>query len=148
MESELKRKREVIEPDSFQFSMHARHCWLAQNSSSFKLPWEFRMLDQFDVVDRAHRNMFRTLGAMPPLPVLEGSPVESVDDSARYGTADPCFDVKALQNAHKRSWQEQVNYERRCAYRKWISIVSSNPLAFEVARLQILSGPWSLQKGA
>ena len=69
------------------------------------------------------------------------------DEAQRYKTADPCFGARALQNAQKRSWKDQLSYERRCAYRKWVSIVSSNSMAFEVARLQILSGPMQFAKG-
>ena len=35
----------------------------------------------------------------------------------------------------------------KCAYRKWIAIVSENAMAFEVARLQMLSGPMEFAKG-
>ena len=82
-----------------------------------------------------------------PFQSLKDFPKEPPGDLRRYGTTDPCFGVKALQNAQKRSWTEQANYERRCAYRKWISVVSANPMAFEVSRLQILAGPMEFAKG-
>ena len=65
----------------------------------------------------------------------------------RPGLDNPNFSTKAFQNVQKHSWQDQLNYERKYAYRKWISIVSSNPMAFEVARQQILSGPMEFAKG-
>ena len=133
--------------DTLQFSMHARHTWLTHNKSTLKMPWEFCLMDQRDVVDRSHRNFMRTVGTMPPLPALEG-PVEVQDDRLQtYGVSASCFGARALQNAHSRSWHEQLNYERRCAYRKWITIVASNPMAFEVARLQMISGPMEFAKG-
>ena len=149
---DLKRKRGDEEfsmdvQDTSHFCMHARHCWLSRNMSTLKLPWDFKLVDQFDFVQKSAKNVFRTFGAMPPLPVLEGPSEEPSGDIRRYGTTDPCFGVKALQNAQKRSWTEQANYERRCAYRKWISVVSANPMAFEVSRLQILAGPMEFAKG-
>ena len=147
---DLKRKRDGFldnDADTTQFCMHACHCWIANNVSTVKMPWDFRLMDNLDVVQKSQRNLFRTLGAMPPLPVLEGSKEGVSDELNRPGLEDPNFSTKALQNAQKRSWQDQVNYERKCAYRKWISIVSSNPMAFEVARQQILSGPMEFAKG-
>ena len=84
---------------------------------------------------------------MPPLPAAVAPVGDSLDEAQRYRTADPCFGVRVLQNARKRSWKDQLNYERRCASRKWVSIVASNPMAFEVARLQILAGPMEFAKG-
>ena len=148
---ELKRKRveqsDFDVADTAAFSMHVRHCWLANNSSNLKMPWELRLLDQFDVVQRFHSSLFKTRGAMPPPPAAVLSPGDDLDEEHRYRTADPCFGARALQNAQRRSWKDQLNYERRCAYRKWVSIVSSNPMAFEVARLQILAGPMEFAKG-
>ena len=143
---ELKRKRDEGDLDTLQFTMHARHTWLAQNASTLKLPWDFKLTDQFDIVQKSCRNVMQTVGAMPPMPVLE-EPALDKPASQIYGRSDPSFGTRALQNAHRRSWQEQLNYERRCAYRKWISIVAANPMAFEVARLQILSGPMEFAKG-
>ena len=145
---DLKRKRDEGSDDfdTLQFTMHARHTWLAQNTSTLKLPWDFKMCDQFDLVQKSCSNVMQTVGAMPPLPAVEG-PADTSPDTQIYGRADPSFGTRALQNAHRRSWQEQLNYERRCAYRKWISIVAANPMAFEVARLQILSGPMEFAKG-
>lgn len=69
-----------------------------------------------------------------------------MDDQLSFG-ADKSFAVKAMHDAHKRSWSDQISYERKCAYRKWIAIVSENAMAFEVARLQMLSGPMEFAKG-
>ena len=57
MEPDLKRKRGDQEenvgydPDMVQFGLHARHSWLNNASSTLKLPWDFRLHDQLDVVD-------------------------------------------------------------------------------------------------
>ena len=103
-------------------------------------------MDQFDIVQKSCRNVMQTVGAMPPMPVLEELPADK-PATQTYGRSDPSFGTRALQNAHRRSWQEQLKYERRCACRKWISIGAANPMAFEVARLQILSGPMEFAKG-
>ena len=34
--------------DTLQFSLHARHTWLAHNKSILKMPWEFRLMDQLE----------------------------------------------------------------------------------------------------
>ena len=147
---DLKRKRDGFNEDfadTTQFCMHARHCWISNNVSNAKMPWDFRLMDNLDIVQRSQKNLFRIMGAMPPLPAVEGSNEGLPDKLSRPGLDDPNFSTKALQNAQKRSWQDQLNYERKCAYRKWISIVSSNPMAFEVARQQILPGPMEFAKG-
>ena len=146
---DLKLKRDGFTDDfadTTQFCMHARHCWISNNVSTAKMPWDFRLMDNLDIVQRSQKNLFRTLGAMPPLPAAEGSIEGLPDKLGRPGLDDPNFSTKALQNAQKRSWQDQLNYERKCAYRKWISIVSSNPMAFEVARQQILPGPMEFDR--
>ena len=148
---DLKRKRgesddDLTDPDMSQFCMHARHSWLANNVSNLKLPWDFKMNDQFDLVQKARKGLLKTCGVMPPVPVVEVSQSEPLESQLAVGS-DRNFSVKALQNAHRRSWSEQINYDRKCAYRKWIAIVSENVMAFEVARLQMLSGPMEFAKG-
>ena len=148
---DLKRKRgesddDLTDPDMSQFCMRARHSWLANNVSNLKLPWDFKMNDQFDLVQKARKGLLKTSGVMPPVPVVEISQSEPLESQLAVGS-DRNFSVKALQNAHRRSWSEQINYDRKCAYRKWIAIVSENVMAFEVARLQMLSGPMEFAKG-
>eukprot|EP00435_Cladocopium_sp_Y103_P044655 s723_g12.t1 len=149
--TELKRKRGDSDHDDHvdtsQFCMHARHSWLANNVTTLKMPWDFKLVDQFDRISSFNSGLLRTVGTMPPLPAVEGMSTDDATSSQAYARSDPSFGPKALQNAHKRSWHEKVDYERKCAYRKWISIVSANPMAFEVARLQILSGPMEFAKG-
>ena len=150
--TDLKRKRglsfddELIDPDTSQFCMHARHSWLSNSVSNLKLPWDFKMNDQFDLVEKARKGLLRTVGVMPPVPLLEQPQPEPFESKFAIGS-DRNFSVKALHNAHRRSWSEQINYDRKCAYRKWIAIVSENAMAFEVARLQMLSGPMEFAKG-
>ena len=142
---ELKRTRDDS-PDMDVFASHARHQWITNNVKDFKMPWDLRMNDSLDVVKRARNNMFNTYGVMPPLPQIEAGAAES-SDGLGSSTSDASYGVRAIRNAHQRSWQDQLTYERKCAYRKWISIVAVNALAFEVARLQYLSGPLEYGKG-
>ena len=149
---DLKRKRgdavedEMLDPDMSHFCMHARHSWLCNNVSNLKMPCDFRMNDQFDLVEKARKGLLKTVGVMPPVPRLEQSQPEPLESQLAMGS-DRNFSVKALHNAQRRSWSEQINYDRKCAYRKWIAIVSENVMAFEVARLQMLSGPMEFAKG-
>ena len=134
---DLKRKRgdavedEMLDPDMSHFCMHARHSWLCNNVSNLKMPWDFRMNDQFDLVEKARKGLWKTVGVMPPVPRLEQSQPEPLESQLAMGS-DRNFSVKALHNAQRRSWSEQINYDRKCAYRKWIAIVSENVMAFEV----------------
>ena len=89
---DLKRKRDGFldtDADTTQFCMHARHCWIANNVSTVKMPWDFRLMDNLDIVQKSQKNLFRTLGAMPPLPVLEGSSEGLPDELSRPGLEDP-----------------------------------------------------------
>ena len=146
---ELKRKRGEEDsvgddPDMVQFGLHARHAWLNNASSTMKLPWDFKLRDQLDVVDRSSKAFLRMTGVMPPIPSPEA--VQSLPEEASLAVgADRSFSLKAIHRAHKRSWSEQITYERKCAYRKWIAIVSENAMAFDVARLQFCLDLWSLQ---
>ena len=94
---DLKRKRDEGSDDfdTLQFTMHARHTWLAQNTSTLKLPWDFKMCDQFDLVQKSCSNVMQTVGAMPPLPAVEG-PADTSPDTQIYGRADPSFGTRAL----------------------------------------------------
>ncbi len=77
MELDLKRKRGDTEdnagsdPDMVQFGLHARHSWLNNASSTLKLPWDFKLHDQLDVVERSSKPLLRMLGVMPPIPSPE-----------------------------------------------------------------------------
>ncbi len=118
MELDLKRKRGDTadnvgsDPDMVQFGLHARHSWLNNASSTLKLPWDFKLHDQLDVVDRSSRPLLRMSGVMPPIPSPEVTQSLPVEASLAVG-ADRSFSLKAIHRAHKRSWNEQITYERK-----------------------------------
>ena len=60
---DLKRKRgeDSDDVDTLHFTMHARHSWLANNSSVMKMPWDFNMPDQFDTVVKSCRDVLKTV---------------------------------------------------------------------------------------
>ena len=88
--------------DTTQFCIYVRQCWISNNVSNTKIPWDFRLMDNLDIAQRSQKNLFRTMGAMPPLPAVEGSNEGLPDKLSRPGLDDPNFSTKAFQNAQKR----------------------------------------------
>ena len=133
--------------NTLHFAMHARHSFLSMNTSQNNMPWDFRLRDQFDHVKKLRVASLATRGIMSPIPPPEVVAATSQAGEVRPDFASSSYAYRAMENAHKRSMTEQLSYERKCAYRKWLSIVAVNPMAFEVSRMHILSGPMEYAKG-
>ena len=141
-------KRPADQPtSSLHFTMHARHSWLTLAKPASNMPWDLKLKDQFDFVKRHQNNVLSMSGIMPPVPPFLDQSFNSESSCPEPGETAESYAFKAIKNAHKRSVTEQLSYERRCANRKWLSVVAVNPMAFEIARVHYLSGPMEFARG-
>ena len=120
------------DPDSFgtqesAFHLHLRTC-LKDSSSVWKQPWQTGLLQQQPGAKRP-----RPKGPLP-LVQLEQAPVES-----SYGSEQPRSEgleavCAKLAKCKHDSWEQMQSEERNLAVNKWVRIVATSPMSFQVAR--------------
>ena len=117
--------RGLGDPDSFgaqesAFHLHLRTC-LKDSSSVWKQRWQIGLLQQQPGAKR-----LRPKGPLP-LVQLEQAPVE---DS--YGSEQPRSE--GLEAVCAKPWEQMQSEERNLAVNKWVRIVGTSPMSFQVAR--------------
>ena len=120
------------DPDSFgtqesAFHLHLRTC-LKDSSSVWKQPWQIGLLQQ-----QPGSKRLRPKGPLP-LVQLEQTPVKDSQGSrqSRFeGLEAVC--AKLAKCKHD-SWEQMQSEERNLAVNKWVRIVATSPMSFQVAR--------------
>ena len=109
------------------FHLHLRTC-LKDSSSVWKQPWQTGLLQQQPGAKR-----LRPKGPLP-LVQLEQAPVEG-----SYGSEQPRSEgleavCAKLAKCKHDSWEQMQSEERNLAVNKWVRIVATSPMSFQVAR--------------
>ena len=98
------------------------------------MPWELAMITPWDACKRLRTNKIDLHGPLPPVPVTA-----KVCHSECVATEILSFKqigVKAAKHADDRLWSDKLSWERKCAYKKWVSIILRQVGAFDIARQQ------------
>ncbi|CAL1157038.1 unnamed protein product [Cladocopium goreaui] len=88
----------------------------------------------WDACKRLRTNKIDLHGPLPPVPVTA-----KVCHSECVATEILSFKqigVKAAKHADDRLWSDKLSWERKCAYKKWVSIILRQVGAFDIARQQ------------
>ena len=110
------------------------------------MPWEHKFVGPYDRVADVHKT---------PLPLRDFLPR---DDSDRKEFSDEQIfkgenafkkaGLKLLKACDEKLWTERLSTERKAAVRKWTSLVSSEPMAWEVAIQHFCQGSMIYASGA
>jgi len=98
------------------------------------MPWELSMNTPWDACKRLRTNKIDLHGPLPPVPVT--AKVFHSECAATEILSFKQIGVKAAKHADDRLWSDKLSWERKCAYKKWVSIILRQVGAFDIARQQ------------
>lgn len=100
-------------------------------SNKLKMPWERKFIGPYDRLAEVHKL---------PTPLKDLIPVmrsdtkcQDVGEQLEVTGAFKRAGLKLLKACDERLWTDRLSAERKAAIRKWTTLVSSEPLAWEVA---------------
>ena len=127
------------------YARHSMACWLERRLKSFRMPWDNRLNSMYDVYISRERKRFAVAGPLGPSVVAVANPEEDLG----WGVARSAFSVAGIKYGRQSDelvWQAQVSAERKAGIKKWLSLVLSAPLAWQVTR-DVTAGGRQLQLG-
>ena len=128
------------------YSQHLGFCWnQGRSKSNFTMPWEVRMKTQHDVLHTFSQGM-KFAGNIPPMPTSSllredlTAMVIAEDSMKRSG-------IPLAKASDAKLWEQKLSWERKCACKKWISLVAEQFTAWEICRQVATTDALSLSRG-
>ena len=107
-------------PDAY--SLHTQFCWNSRQTKKLHvMPWDLRLKSPLNTFTDAMASPTWNV-RMPPLPVRPGDASASVE-SESVEDAFSKVGLRAVDASDKRLWQERLSWERKCACKKWCSLI-------------------------
>ena len=145
----LKRKWEEGDNEmgsSDAYNQHLAFCWnQGRNKSNFTMPWDIHMKTHQDVVHSFSQGV-KFSGNIPPMPTSSllredlTAMVIAEDSTKRSG-------IPLAKASDAKLWEQKLSWERKCACKKWISLVAEQFTAWEVCRQVATTDALSLGRG-
>ena len=118
-------------PDAFL--LHTQFCWTSRQSKKLHtMPWDLSMKSPFQVqADALTPQPWKA--RMPPLPCFPGEAVSAVESE---WIEDSFFRIglKAVSSADQRLLEDKLSWERKCACKKWCSLILMKLSAWSIGR--------------
>ena len=128
------------------YNLHLASCWKKQKRDSlFTMPWECNMSTPSDVSGKM-MNFLQVKGNIPPFPV-SSSRVERLQEVVLVEDALKKSKIPLIKASHDKLWEKQLSWDRKCACKKLLSIVTTELGAWEVVRQLASSGSLELRRG-
>ena len=107
-------------PDSYL--RHTQFAWNGrQNKKLHVMPWDLKLSTPMKVQSDA-LSMPSWSARMPPLPDFAGEPGSGVESDI-IDSAFMKVGLRAVSASDKRLWQDRLSWERKCACKKWCSLI-------------------------
>ena len=115
-------------------NFHTRHVWTMMRSTSNKQPWEIAMSDMQRDYMESHKKRFKVAGNLGPASINEdrGTDLQVFAKCNSFADAG----LKLMRKTDELLWEQQLTMERKAAYKKWTSLVMTNPGCWTVSRPQ------------
>ena len=129
------------------YDKHLASCWnKLRRRETFSLPWDAKLKTPFDIASKAWEVMPMS-GNMPLMPSLC-----STSDSLEVGpepskSAFKEAKLKFASSTDNRLWSEKLSWDRKCAYKKWCSLILVNVGAWQIGRQVAISGTMHFARG-
>lgn len=128
------------------YNFHLANCWKAhQTKNMFNMPWDLTMTAPHEVHQKSLQ-LFTWDKHLTPMPVI--NPLEPSQDLA--GCLEDAFKrvgLKAAKSSDTRLWEERLSWERKCACKKWCTLILQNIRAWDIGVKSFESGPLQYAKG-
>ena len=133
------------EMDMQSYNQHLQFCWNScRKTQILTMPWDARLKMPHEIMSDAFKVMPMS-GQMPPVPIAQQSTQPS------GGTVEHSVFHKAglrfAKATDERLWKEKLSWERKCAYKKWSSLILEQISAWEIGRQVASSGQMSFAQG-
>ena len=115
-------------------------------SNRIKMPWEHKFVGPYDKLSDVHR-------APPPVRdfIRKDNSVQLQTGGEPVVGSESAFKragLKLLKSCDEKLWTDRLSAERKAAVRKWTTLVSSEPLAWEVSIQHFCQGSMIYASGA
>ena len=123
----------LLGTNAVSYNLHLASCWKRQKTdSAFVMPWECNMSTPSDVASKMMKFM-QVKGNIPPLPVATSSG-EKVNEVVFVEDALKKSKIPLVKASHDKLWEKQLSWDRQCACKKWLTIITTELSAWEVVR--------------
>ena len=136
----------ALEANAVSYNLHLASCWERQKTdSSFIMPWECNMSTPSDVAGKMMKFM-QVKGNIPPFPIA-ASFGERVNEAVIVEDALKKSKIPRVKASHDKVWEKQLTWDRKCACKKWLTIITTELGAWEVVRQLAASRSMELGRG-
>ena len=122
------------------------HVWRTQVEHPKIFPWQLKCKSPFDVVQKNVFGGMQIAGHLPPMPLVK----QAAEISSDLGIQEDVFKqmgLKAVKTSDQRLWGQKISYERKAAYKKWMSLIAVQYNAWLVGRQQMSEGLMKFAQG-
>lgn len=123
---------EAMSDSGEHLHFHTRHAWTMMHRSHIKQPWEVTLPAIHRDILEPFRKRFRVTGSIGMCNVVSNG--SRVDDMAVAISSFADAGLKLTKNTDEKLWHARLSLERKAAYKKWTTVITSNPGCWGVAR--------------
>eukprot|EP00438_Fugacium_kawagutii_P025313 Skav217866 [mRNA] locus=scaffold2487:52317:58797:+ [translate_table: standard] len=134
----LKRPRDEDDKawvDSTQqaYMLHRQFCWTSKQSRKCNtMPWDLKMRSPCQMLSDAMKPITWNSNLLPLPLTSQDAPTES--ETVMLDDAFTKVGLKAAKGGDKRLWDDRLSWERKCAYKKWCSLVCVKIGSWDIGR--------------
>ena len=129
------------------YEKHLAFCWNRfRKSESHVMPWDACLRTPFDVFSSSMQVMPLS-GNMPLMPKVHSSANNLEVGPELSKSAFREAKLKFATTADNKLWHEKLSWERKCAYKKWCSLILTNVGAWQISRQVAASGALNFARG-
>ena len=122
----------AIDSSSLHWVFHVRHVWSNLHQSCFKQPWEFSMTSANSDSLEPWKKKFKVTGNLGPQSIVDSKPEPEIPV---VNTIYKEVGLKLSKKIDEKVWEQKLSYERKAAYKKWLSLVLMEVGAWSISRL-------------
>ena len=100
-------------------------------SNNVKMPWDRRMLGPYDKFLDTSKSLVAVRDFIPD--VGDAVPHSDSISTTLHDTAFKKAGLKMLRACDEKLWSERLSDERKAAIRKWTTLVSADPMSWDIA---------------
>ena len=100
-------------------------------SNNIKMPWERKIMGPYDRFLEVRKQQTAVRDFIPDVP--DAAPHSESFSHAQHETAFKRAGLKMLRACDEKLWNERLSDERKAAIRKWTTLVSADPMSWDIA---------------
>ena len=122
----------AMDSNSLHWVFHVRHAWSNLHQSCFKQPWDFSMTSANSDCLEPWKKKLKVTGNLGPQSIVDSKPEPEIPVVASIYKE---VGLKLSKKIDEKVWEQKLSYERKAAYKKWLSLVLMEVGAWTISRL-------------